>query len=188
MNPVSLKENLKYDRGFLNILKKFVKPPANILETGCGLARTCLSMALTGYSVTAIDIDERILALAKLNTQPFTEKIYFMKADFWKLKKYFQKDSFDCITHGGVLEHFSIKEIQSILDQQLGIAPYIIFSVPTESAWNTRYFKDNIFRNLWPSKFWLDNVLKNYNIRYHQMVRDRKDSLVIVISRPNNNS
>ncbi|MBU0707499.1 class I SAM-dependent methyltransferase [Patescibacteria group bacterium] len=188
INPTTLKENWKHDRAFLKILKKFVKPPAKILETGCGLARTCLSMALTGYKVTAIDIDDRILTLAKLNTKPFTEKIIFKKADFWKLKIYFKKDSFDCITHGGVLEHFSIKEIQSILNKQLHIAPYIIFSVPIKSRWNTKYFDDTIFRNLWLPKFWLVKILKNYNIRYHKVIKDRKDSLVVVLSRPNNNS
>lgn len=142
-------------------------------------------MALTGYNVTAIDIDDRMLTLAKLNTKQFTKKIIFKKADFCKLTKYFQKDSFDCITHGGVLEHFSINKIQSILNHQLYIAPYIIFSVPIKSTWNTKYFMDDVFRNLWSPNFWLTNVLKQYDIRYHKVIRDRKDSLIVVIGRLN---
>ncbi len=177
----SLKENFKQDRAFLKILRKFIPPPAKVLEAGCGLGRTCISMSLKGYRVTAVDIDERMLRLARKSAKNFSQKIIFKELDFFNLKKNFKKNTFNVITHQGVLEHYPVVKIRKAIDVQLAVSPFIIFSVPVNSKHNKKYFNDRIYRNLWSPDFWTKNVLKKYKVVYHKVVRDRKDSLVIVL-------
>jgi len=179
----SLKENLKQDQAFLKILGKFVPPPAKVLEAGCGLGRTCISMSFKGYRITAIDIDERMLKLARKSAQNFSQKITFKKLDFFNLNKRFLKKAFGAITHQGVLEHYPVMKIRKAIDIQLAVSPFIIFSVPISSNHNKEYFHDKIYRNIWTPDFWIKNVLKKYKVVYHKVVRDRKDSLVIVLKR-----
>jgi len=178
-----LKENLEQDQAFLKILRKFVPPPAKVLEAGCGLGRTCISMSLRGYRITAVDIDERMLRLARKSAENFSQKITFKKLDFFNLSKRFKKNAFDAITHQGVLEHYPVAKIRKAVDVQLAASPFIIFSVPISSKHNMKYFRDRIYRNIWSPAFWIKNVLKKYKVVYHKVVRDRKDSLVIVLKR-----
>jgi 2-polyprenyl-3-methyl-5-hydroxy-6-metoxy-1,4-benzoquinol methylase len=179
----NLKENLKQDRAFLKILRKFVPPSSKVLEAGCGLGRTCISMSLNGYKVTAVDIDGRMLRLAKKSAKNFSQKIIFKKFDFFNLSKRFKKNSFEVITHQGILEHYPVSKIRKAINIQLAVSPFIIFSIPINSKHNRKYFHDRLYRNLWNPDFWIKNILKKYKVTYHKVVRDRKDSLVIVIKR-----
>ncbi len=179
----TLGENLKQDKPFLDILRKYVPARSKILEAGCGLGRTCISMSIKSYRVTAIDIDDRMLSLAQMSAKNCSQKIAFKKSDFFNLYKILKKNSFDCITHQGVLEHYSIKQIRNALNTQLKISPLVIFSVPIDSPYNKKYFHDNIYRNLWNEIFWIKSILKIFDIRYHKIARDRKDNLIVVLKR-----
>lgn len=176
-------KNLKLDQPYLSLLKKYLRPKSKILECGCGLARTAISMANEGFSVVCLENQEKMLNLAKENSRIAGVRMNFILMDFFDIDKKFKESSFDCITHQGVLEHYTKIEIKEILKKELMISPLIIFSVPIKTDFNSGYFKDNNYRNLWSGKIWLTEILKGFNVVESKEVKQRSDNLLIVIKR-----
>jgi len=180
----AFENNLKTDKPYIQLLKKYLKPNAKILECGCGLARTVLSMAHYGFRVVAIDHNKNILNVAKQSAKNlgFSRKIKFIHMNFFDIDKEFKPHLFDCITHQGVVEHYTETEIKKNLKKQLEIAPTLIFSVPLKTEFNEKkYFADYIYRNLWTQEFWLNDVLKSFNVVETKVIRQRSDNLLIVM-------
>jgi ubiquinone/menaquinone biosynthesis C-methylase UbiE len=67
----------------------FPKPPARILDLGCGAGRTTAGLARRGFSVVAIDLSDQLLTLAR-ERHPTLD---FRKMDATKLE--FEDESFD---------------------------------------------------------------------------------------------
>ena len=61
-----------------------------------------------------LDNDGKVLGMAAANASLSGEKIILLRMDFFRMGKVFAKDSFDAVTHGGVLD---------VLDSPLGAAP-----------------------------------------------------------------
>lgn len=179
----TFENNMKIDEPYVLLLKKYLKPNVKILECGCGLARTVMSMAQHGFQIVAIDHNKKILEVAKQHATMLGlhTTITFMHMDFFNIDKIFEPSSFACITHQGVIEHYPKSKIKNILGLQLKIAPVLIFSVPLKTEFNERYFDDNLYRNLWTKEFWIVEVCKNLNILETYIVRQRSDNLLIVI-------
>jgi len=90
-----------------------------------------------GYDVTAIDIEDNVIKLAKRLAEDYYETIddikpilHFEKKSIFELV--YLKDSFDVAFSNGVLEHFSDDEIIEIIKQQLFIAKTTIVGIPTK--------------------------------------------------------
>jgi len=182
----AISQSLKNDRPFLKVVARYVKKGGKILEAGCGLGRLAISLSLAGYKVTAIDKASDILDVAKINCLNFGRDIKLELADIFDLGKRFRANSFAAITHGGVLEHFSDNQIKIILDQQLRLAPLVIFSVPVKSQRNEKYFKKDQMghRNLWSKAQWVEFLGNYYKIKEARIVSAaRKDDLILVIKR-----
>jgi len=182
-NKEYFKKNLEVDKPYVQLIKKYIKPKGKILETGCGPARTAISLAYYDFNVTAIDEDKRMLEMAKENSKIAEVNINLKLVDMFNINKEFQKNSFDCITHQSVIEHFPKNRIRQLIKKQLKIAPYIIFSIPLNTKFNKTYFSDNLYRNLWSEKKWIGDILKDFKIIESQKVRQRSDNLLIVIKR-----
>lgn len=86
----------------------FPKPPAKILEVGCGTAFVSLYFAKRSYQTTSLDINSFILKATKENFQKENEKGKFVVGDAEKLP--FEDNSFDVVTSFGLLEHFEHPE------------------------------------------------------------------------------
>jgi SAM-dependent methyltransferase len=181
-NHKTFSENLKTDQPYILLMRKYLKPKARILECGCGLGRAAASMSFNGYKVTAIDHDFRILKIAKKNAE-FGGYINFILMNFFDIDKVFERDSFDCCTHQGVLEHYPEKEIRMILERQLVVAKYIIFSIPLDTKFNRAYFDDSIYRNLRTKNYWIDQIFNNFKLIETKTIRQRTDNLLVVIRR-----
>jgi len=89
-----------------------VRPLKNsrILEIGCGHGASTISLAEQGAIVTAIDIDNDSIKLAKKSCE-----IYGLNVDFHQINgsdaaSYFTKEKFDIIIFWAVLEHMTIEE------------------------------------------------------------------------------
>lgn len=182
----AFEQNLKLDKPYIQLLRKYLPKKAKILECGCGLARTVMSMAHNRFRVVAIDHNKHILNVAQQSAQNlgFAKQVVFKYMDFFDIAKKFKNQSFDCITHQGVVEHYTKSKIKKILALQLQIAPTIIFSVPIKTTFNeNKYFNDKLYRNLWTQEFWLTNVLKDLKVVESKIVRQRSDNLLVVIQK-----
>jgi len=160
-------QNKSYYQYVNQYIQKKKKGKSKILELGCGPARHAIIIANMGYEVTCVDIDKEILEQAKKNALKLCKgTIRFINTDINSLLTHFGQNSFDGITHGGLMEHFpSESAIQESLNQQLELAPLIVFDVPIDTQKNKTLFKnDDIFRQIWTSKYWLEKVLSPFNI------------------------
>lgn len=171
----------KQEAAFVSVVDRFLRVPARILELGCGLGRTAVALSRRGYIVTGLDRDDRMLAIAKANAARLRYRVRFVDGDLFNVLGHFGRDQFDCLTHGGVLEHYKVPVIRRLLRMQLCIAPLVIFSVPIRSSFNTAYFKDDLVRYLWSATYWRTTILRPFNVIYSRRVRDRKDSLICVV-------
>ena len=138
LDEISLKKDLKgyvdykikNKKKLINLIKKY-SPNKKVMEAGCGTGIIATYMASLGYDVTEVDIDKKILGLAKKVSKEYitngTPK--FVQKDLLKLD--FKKNEFDCIFSNGVLEHFSDEEIIKILSLELEQAKYVIVGIPT---------------------------------------------------------
>lgn len=88
--------------GFLSEI--FPKPPAKILEVGCGTAFVSLYFAKRSYEVYCLDINKSILKVAEKNFKKEGVKGKFSVGDAEKLP--FADNQFDIVTSFGLLEHF----------------------------------------------------------------------------------
>ncbi len=50
-----------------------LQPGANLLEIGCGTARTTLPLARRGFRITAVELGENLAAVARRNLAPFPD-------------------------------------------------------------------------------------------------------------------
>ena len=88
--------------GFLNEI--FPKPPAKMLEVGCGSAFVSLFFAKRGYETHCLDINKFILKISEKNFKAEGIKGKFIAGNAEKLP--FPDNQFDIVTSFGLLEHF----------------------------------------------------------------------------------
>ena len=138
LEEIKLKKDLKHyvdykiknKKKLIKLIKKYAKNK-KILEAGSGTGIISTYMASIGFDVTELDIDDKILGLAKDISKNYIKKgrPKFIKKDLFKMN--FKKNEFDVIFSNGVLEHFSDEEIKKILSLELEQAKYVIVGIPT---------------------------------------------------------
>jgi 2-polyprenyl-3-methyl-5-hydroxy-6-metoxy-1,4-benzoquinol methylase len=158
------------------------RKPKHVLEAGCGLCRDSMVLSHAGIEVTALDKDERILKIAKKNCNRMGLALNFLCEDFFHLRRSTLNHHYDLVFHSGVLEHFHDWEIHAILEQQLAVAPQVIFSVPLASDSNHSYFDDGHFRRLIFQEDWLE-ILGRFSVEKAEIVTGRHDDLLVVLKR-----
>jgi len=153
---------------FFDMLCRHVPHGGRVLELGCGPGRHAISAATLGYSVLGLDVEPSIIAQAKANARAAAPEcaIAFQTGDLFDLDAVAPPNSFDAITHGGVMEHFdSAGSIRESLHTQLHVAPVIIFDVPIDTAKNRVLFaRDDIFRQLWTADEWVHDALAGLDV------------------------
>lgn len=117
----------KEKKPLLDRIKKYSKR-GKILEAGSGSSSNSIFLASQGYLVTSLDKNKKMLDLAKKIAKQFDSKLNFIKED---IKKFNGKE-FSVVFSHGVLEHFNDKEIIEIINKELNIGEYVIFSVPSD--------------------------------------------------------
>jgi 2-polyprenyl-3-methyl-5-hydroxy-6-metoxy-1,4-benzoquinol methylase len=90
---------------------------AKILEIGCGHGTSAVSLAEQGAQVTAIDVDETYLQIAKTRSEIYGLNVEFHQLNAIDASDFFQDRKFDIIIFWAVLEHMTINErIKAIKD------------------------------------------------------------------------
>lgn len=201
MNPLFTRED--FDK-FLERHKEKIKfyrkhiAGSRILDIGCGFGYTAIPLSNLGYNITALEIDPKILSATRQNVKTFGKNMHLIRADAFSIDSIFRQDSFDACISGGLLEHFKPDEIRELVRKQLILAPVVIADVPIWSDktsiedqyldFEKRIGRDGIYRNLWDRDYWIEDLLKEFNIKYNNVGISSKhtgnfEKLTVVIER-----
>lgn len=130
-NKIYMDFKIKHKKKLIKILKK-ESNNGKIIEIGSGTGIICSKLANDGYDVFGIDVNPKIIELAKqLEKEYFGEnKVNFIQKSMFELD--FPKKSFDLCYSVGVLEHFDDEKIVDTIKQQLYISKKVIIVIPTK--------------------------------------------------------
>ena len=71
----------------VELVKQNVAPGSTVLDVGTGSGCIAITLALDGYKVTALDVSDEALAIAKQNAERLGAKLEFVKGDILKEKR-----------------------------------------------------------------------------------------------------
>jgi len=159
---------------------------SQVLEIGCGFGYNAVPLGTLGFTVVALDNNERVAQEIRKNGLLYNSKLAVVCGDAFSIDRLFKPGSFNACFSGGLLEHFEPYDIVKLIDKQLELAPVVIADVPIHSDQSTvqskykdykkRICLDGIFRNLWSSEHWIQNILDGYNISYSAIGLSSKDT------------
>lgn len=93
------------DREFVDLVEEGVVEPQVVLDVGCGAGTDAIYLASRGCAVTAIDISEEAIGIAKKRAREAGVEIEFIADDFMKADM--EKGSFDFINDRGCFHHMN---------------------------------------------------------------------------------
>lgn len=128
-----------------------------ILEVGCGTSSMSIFLSFFVKDVVALDKNPQLIKQGMNFSRKFKRKnIKFICGDAFDLP--FKDNLFDIVFSQGLLEHFSDKDIHKLIDEQIRVAKYVIFSVPNE------YYPKKDFGNerLISKEKWESIIVENY--------------------------
>jgi 2-polyprenyl-3-methyl-5-hydroxy-6-metoxy-1,4-benzoquinol methylase/glycosyltransferase involved in cell wall biosynthesis len=100
-------------------LKGGIKPPAKIIELGCGSGHLSASLAMKGYNVTLLDFSEGALKKAKETFSYYKLNGRFIHGDIFNLSNLNEK--YDLAWNSGVMEHFSNENLEKIFKSIMSV-------------------------------------------------------------------
>lgn len=133
----------------------------HVLEVGCNVGASAIVMAKLGAKVTAIDINENIIFLAKANAEMYgmQGRINFLAlSDSTRLP--FDPESFDIVNCNSVLEyvpHDILRAVQREIDRVLKLGGRIFVSGTSNRLWPIEMHSQRWLVNYLPR--FLDNAL-----------------------------
>lgn len=174
---------------FVEFVLQHLRPPARLLECGCGAGRSAAALASSGFNVLAVDVDRQLLNLAAdLHRKVFeTGYLAFASLDIHHIPKFFAQGSFDASTHCGVLEHFSKDERAEMLASQLSVSSRVFLSIPVDSEKTRTYFEQfsHVERELRSVDEWLSEFSETCVCLAHRVASQRTDNLFALLSSNN---
>lgn len=129
--------HMKHHAEFIELLKKYAHIAANnrapkLLEVGMGMGGIALELSIRMYDVYAIDIDPLMVAKSIQHSRSLGGYAKYLCMDALDLSL-FKDQSFDVAFSQGTFEHFRNEEIARLIEAQLRVAKYVIFSMPSVS-------------------------------------------------------
>ena len=149
--------------------------PRRVLEVGAGSGTMSVFLSYFTKEALALDNNEKVLAQCRYHNEKFKGSARFVKGDAFKMP--FPAQHFDVAFSQGLLEHFGVKDIIKILDEQLRVARVVVFSVP-----NSDYHDESVgHENRWSRESW-EHILKKY--RQRQSVNYGRAALSCFLNKP----
>lgn len=147
-----------YSHARVDLIRFIPSGIKKILEVGCGAGMTGKALRERGFEkIVGIEINEEVAREGR----PFYDQIII--GDVEKIRLPFEKEHFDCILYGDVLEHL-VNPWQLLKDHQtfLKKGGTMICSIP--NVRNYRILKNLIFRGRW--EYAEDGILDRSHLRF----------------------
>lgn len=130
---------MKLKKKFLKQVIKYYHDEKPVLECGCGTGKTTMFLSCFEIKTYAMDLEKEMVENAKKRFKKYKCKCKVIQGDINNIPF---KDKFFSVTHSsGVLEHYSDSEIVNMINEQLRVSDYCVFSVPTS------YFEKKMLGN-----------------------------------------
>lgn len=175
---------MKLKRKFIKQVLKYSVSGKPVLECGCGTGKTSILLSSYGITTYAMDIEkEMVKETKKKSKEMYPENLVNVFEGDIRTIPY--ENKFFSVSHSsGVLEHYSDEEIVNLINEQLRVSDYCVFSVPT------KYFEEKMLGNerFLSRKEW-KNIISKSNAKiikesgYHY--KTLKYRLLDIIKKPN---
>ena len=120
---------MKLKKKFLKQVIKHYQDEKTVLECGCGTGKTTIFLSYFGIKTYAMDLEKEMVESTKKRFKKYKCKCKVIQGDINNIPF---KEKFFSVTHSsGVLEHYSDSEIVNMINEQLRVSDYCVFSVPT---------------------------------------------------------
>jgi predicted RNA methylase len=140
-----LQRNAAHHQYFMELVEQYAKKTAegipSLIEIGIGTGTMAIFFSRRSFSVVGIDDDPRIVARAIKRNERLGGQARFMCIEASTLSEFFKKGIFDVAFSQGTLEHFDDEGIKKLINAQLKVARYVVFSVPSVH-WPHKEFGD----------------------------------------------
>lgn len=132
---------MKLKRKFIKQVLKYSVSGKPVLECGCGTGKTSILLASYDITTYAMDIEKEMVKEAKKKSKEmYPENL--VNVFVGDIRKIPYENKFFSVSHSsGVLEHYSDEEIVNLINEQLRVSDYCVFSVPT------KYFEKKMLGN-----------------------------------------
>ena len=114
-------EMIEYD-GWVNLVKKYLKPSSKILDLACGSGTLAISLANDGYNVSGLDLSKEIIEVAKEKMITNHVEIPFSVKD---MTSFNYDEKFDVIILDPPRKGCDIKVINAILKSDIDKIVYV---------------------------------------------------------------
>lgn len=177
------KTKMKLKKSFIKLVIKYSKNGKPVLECGCGTGKTSIYLSKLGLKTYAMDMEKAMI----IQTKNLSKKICPLnqvKVIHGNINNIPYKNKYFSVTHSsGVLEHYSDDEIIQMINEQLRVSDYCIFSVPTtyfekKMLGNERFMK----RKEWEKIILKSNGIIIKNSGYHYKTFDKR--ILDIIKKP----
>ena len=129
--------NINHHRYFIDLIVDWANRCSDhhipkLLEVGVGTTATMsIYLSKRSFEVVGLDLDPLRVAKAIETNNKLGGYVKFIAMDAFDLPKFFKENTFDIAFSQGTMEHFNNDELEKILNAQLAVAKYAIFSVPS---------------------------------------------------------
>lgn len=148
-----------HHKRFFQYMSEKYPPRSNLLEIGIGTGAFYAKLHQSGFRVSALDNDHRVIDTAKSVLRRLRIRPCIGVGDTFSLNGH----NADVIYHQGLLEHFENEDICHIIEQQLKAARHVVFSVPSV-YYPTRDFGNERLMRL---EEWR-TILKDYRLEHSE--------------------
>lgn len=126
---------MDYHKEFISMIEDYSKKCSNnnvprLLEVGLGSAIFTIHFSRSAYSCVGLDNNPMIIKRAIDTNRKLGGYAKFILIDAFELSM-LKEDSFDIAFSQGTMEHFGNKDIVELILNQLKVAKYVMFSVPS---------------------------------------------------------
>jgi 2-polyprenyl-3-methyl-5-hydroxy-6-metoxy-1,4-benzoquinol methylase len=135
-----------------------------VLEIGCGIGTDTINFARAGAQVTAVDLSEASLAMARKRAEVFglTDKVRFYAADAERLSETVPPEPYDLIYSFGVIHHTPHPErvVQQVREHFVGPESTMKIMVYNRYSWKVFW----IVMTAGKGAFWkMDDLVARYS-------------------------
>ena len=112
----------------VELVKQNVAPGNSVLDVGTGSGCIAITLALAGYKVTAIDVSDEALAIAKQNAEQLGADVEFVKGDIIQCSMF----NVQCSAIVSNPPYICESEASTMEEHVLGYEPHLALFVPDD--------------------------------------------------------